>query len=326
MQEPGFWDDQNHARDVAKEREDLAKELEQWTTLTNDVDELFELEAIANQEHDTKIQHDIDRQLKNILQRYDALELQLFFSGAYDHRSAYVTIHAGSGGTDAQDWSEMLLRMYLRFFERQGWQASIIEEARGKEAGIKRVMIHVIGRYVYGMLKTEAGVHRLVRISPFDAEKMRHTSFALVEVTPEFEEVDDVKLDEKDITIETSTSSGHGGQSVNTTYSAIRVVHIPTGITVSCQNERSQKQNKETALKILKAKLFVKALEERQKEKKELRGEYKSAEWGNQIRSYVLHPYTLVKDHRTKFEIQDVQRVLDGDILPFIEHYLRTQK
>lgn len=217
----------------------------------------------------------------------------------------------------------MLERMFLRFAEKMKWQVEVLEEQAGKEAGIKRAMIHVAGRYAYGMLKAEAGVHRLVRISPFDAEKMRHTSFALAEVVPEFDEVDDVVLDEKDLRIDTFMSSGHGGQSVNTTYSAVRIVHVPTNITVTCQNERSQQQNKETAMKILKSKLHVLEVEKQQKEKQDLRGEFKSAEWGNQIRSYVLHPYTMVKDHRTKFEVQDAQSVLDGDLLSFIEHFLR---
>jgi len=320
---PSFWDNQEKATRLSREREELDKEVKRWESLTHDVAELIELDAIAQRENDEEIKKDLEKQFRDLQKRYDDVELLLFFGGDYDQRNAYLTIHAGSGGTDAQDWAEILERMYLRFAEKQHWQAVIIEEQRGKEAGMKRVMIHITGRYAYGMLKTEAGVHRLVRISPFDAEKMRHTSFALVEVVPEFEDVDHIVVDEKDLRIDTFMASGHGGQSVNTTYSAVRVVHIPTGITISCQNERSQQQNKETALKILKSKLHVIAIEELQKEKQDLRGEFKSAEWGNQIRSYVLHPYTMVKDHRTKYETQDTHRVLDGDILPFIEHFLR---
>lgn len=324
MAEPGFWDDQENATQISKEREELSQETSKWEQLMHDVDELIELDRIAEKEDDEGLQKDIAKQLEDIQRRYAEVELQLFFGGEYDQRNAYLTIHAGSGGTDAQDWAQMLERMYLRFAEKQEWQVNVIEEQPGKEAGMKRVMIYIKGRHAYGMLKTEAGVHRLVRISPFDAEKMRHTSFALVEVLPEFEDVDDVKLDDKDLRIDTFMSSGHGGQSVNTTYSAVRIVHVPTGITVSCQNERSQQQNKETALKILKSKLHALALEEQKKEEQDIRGEFKSAEWGNQIRSYVLHPYTMVKDHRTKFETQDTQSVLDGALLPFIEHYLRS--
>lgn len=324
MQEPDFWNDQEKAKALSREREEIHSDIEQWQRLVAHTNDVRDVVVLAEKENDHEMIREAEKQFKKLEEEFSHIELLLLFAGKYDSRNAIITLHAGSGGTDAQDWAEMLERMYLRFFDTQGWTYVVLEEMRGKEAGIKRAMIHVTGRYVYGMLKTEAGVHRLVRISPFDAEKMRHTSFALVEVTPEFDDVDDVKIDEKDIRVETSTASGHGGQSVNTTYSAIRLVHVPTGITVSCQNERSQKQNKEMAMKILKSKLFAKALEDLQKEKKELRGEYKSAEWGNQIRSYVLHPYTLVKDHRNKFEKQDVQSVLNGDLLPFIEHYLRN--
>lgn len=322
MQEGEFWNDQERAKRLAKEREELTKEIIQWESLSQRIGDVYEM--VSDVEKDPALTVELEKELKTIQEEFSKVELMLFFSGEHDQRDAFVTIHAGSGGTDAQDWAQMLMRMYLRFFEKQGWVSRVVEEARGKEAGMKRVMLEVQGRYVYGMMNCEAGVHRLVRISPFDAEKMRHTSFALVEVTPSFDEVTDVAIDEKDIRIDTSTASGHGGQSVNTTYSAIRIVHIPTGITVSCQNERSQKQNKETAMKILKSKLYMLELEKMQKEKQELRGEFKSAEWGNQIRSYVLHPYTMVKDHRTKEETGDVYRVLDGDVLPFIEAQLRA--
>lgn len=217
----------------------------------------------------------------------------------------------------------MLMRMYLRYAEQKGWSVRVVDESVGQEAGIKSATFEVNGRYAYGHLRAEAGVHRLVRISPYDAEKMRHTSFALVEVLPEMDDADDVNLNEEDLRIDTFMSSGHGGQSVNTTYSAVRIVHVPTGITVSCQNERSQQQNKETALKILKGKLQTLQLEEQQKEKQALRGEYQEAAWGNQARSYVLHPYKLAKDHRTNYEEQDVEAVLDGKLDSFIEHYLR---
>ena len=323
MAKPDFWQDQSSAKRISQERDELHSELLQWEAVVEQVGELAELAQVAERENDHELLKEIEKQFDAAKKQFAAIELSLFFSGTHDQSDAYVTIHAGTGGTDAMDWAGMLLRMYMRFCEQQRWTVTLLEEQRGKEAGVKRAMLSVSGRHAFGMLKAEAGVHRLVRISPFDAEKMRHTSFALVEVIPQFDDIDDIALDEKDIRIETSTASGHGGQSVNTTYSAVRIVHIPTGITVSCQNERSQTQNKETALKILKSKLRMLAEAERQKEEKEIRGEYKSAEWGNQIRSYVLHPYTLVKDHRTKHETQDVYAVLDGKLMPFIESYLR---
>ncbi len=267
---------------------------------------------------------DIESQLTKLERAFAQLEFQMLLADQYDSANAIVAIHAGAGGTDAQDWAGMLLRMYLRFCEQRGWTTRIVDESRGQEAGIKSVTFEIGGQYAYGYLKTEAGVHRLVRISPFDAEAMRHTSFALVEALPELEEIAEVQIDPKDIRIDTFMSGGHGGQSVNTTYSAVRIVHLPTKITVQCQNERSQTQNKETAMKILKAKLHQRYLEEQRREKQALRGEFQSAEWGSQIRSYVLHPYKLVKDHRTKYESKDPHKVLDGDLLPFIEAMLRV--
>ena len=252
--------------------------------------------------------------------------MYVLLNGPYDKSNAIIGVHAGSGGTEAQDWAAMLVRMIMRFCEKQGWQTRIIDESKGAEAGYKSITFEVKGRYAYGYLKSEHGVHRLVRISPFDAEKMRHTSFALVEVLPEIDESIKIELDPKDIRIDTFMSGGHGGQSVNTTYSAVRIVHIPSGISVSCQNERSQQQNKETAMKVLKAKLYRLEQEKMAKEKQELRGEYKSAEWGNQIRSYVLHPYHMIKDHRTEYESSDPEGVLEGDLLPLSESYLRWIK
>lgn len=251
------------------------------------------------------------------------MDLEKFLTGPYDQNNAILSFHAGAGGTDAQDWTEMLLRMYQRFAEKKKWRVFLIDQSAGSEAGIKSATLEIIGPYAYGFLKSEAGVHRLVRISPFDAEKMRHTSFALVEVLPEIDKDIKIEIDPKDIRIDTFMSGGHGGQSVNTTYSAVRVVHVPTGITVSCQNERSQLQNKETAMKVLRAKLYRLEEEKKTKERQDLRGEYKSAEWGNQVRSYVLHPYHLVKDHRTEFESADPEGVLEGNLMPLSESYLR---
>jgi peptide chain release factor 2 len=254
------------------------------------------------------------------------LEFYLLLDGKHDKSSAIVAVHAGSGGTEAQDWAEMLLRMVMRYSEKKDWNVILLDESRGQEAGIKSATLRVDGRYAYGHLKSEHGTHRLVRISPFDAEKMRHTSFALIEVIPEIETDDDIEIDPKDLRIDTFMSSGKGGQSVNTTYSAVRIVHIPTGTTVQCQNERSQLQNKETALRILKSKLQALKEEQEEKERQELRGEYKSAEWGNQIRSYVLHPYKMVKDLRTRYEESDPDNVLDGNLDGFVEAYLKWIK
>jgi peptide chain release factor 2 len=271
------------------------------------------------------LEAEIRKNFEELKQRFSELEFFVLFSGKYDKNNAILAIHAGAGGTDAQDWTEMLLRMYLRFCEHHNLEARIIDESRGGEAGIKSVTLDVRGAYAYGWLRSEAGVHRLVRISPFDAEKMRHTSFALVEVLPELGELAEIKIDPKDLRVDTFLSSGHGGQSVQTTYSAVRITHLPTGIVVTCQNERSQTQNKETAMRVLRARLHQIFEIEREGEKQKIRGEYKSAEWGNQARSYVLHPYKLVKDHRTKFETADVESVLDGKLEEFVEAYLKNK-
>ncbi len=301
----------------------LQKEVRDWETLDTDVRDALQLahEAETIGEHD--LRSDLEKTLQQLTARFADLEFYVLLSGKHDRSNAILAIHAGTGGTDAQDWAAMLLRMYLRFCEQQGWSVNVVDRSVGQEAGIKSATLEVQGLFAYGYLKTEAGVHRLVRISPFDAEAMRQTSFALVEVIPELDEIKEMEIDPKDLRIDTFMSGGHGGQSVNTTYSAVRIVHLPTKITVQCQNERSQTQNKETAMKILKAKLHQRMLAEQHKEKQELRGEYTEAAWGNQIRSYVLHPYKLVKDHRTKFETKNPQDALDGNLKPFIEAMLR---
>jgi peptide chain release factor 2 len=319
MAAPDFWSDQRRAAELSRKAGDLRKEIAVWEGMKKELAELSELVLLEG------LEEEVSTKLADVEKRFADLEFRTLFSGEYDAENAILAIHAGSGGTEANDWTEMLLRMYLRFAERHQFQTEILSESRGEEVGFKSVMVRVTGRFAYGYLRSEAGVHRLVRISPFDAEKMRHTTFALVEVLPELEEVKDIELDSKDLRIDTFMAGGHGGQSVNTTYSAVRVVHLPTGITVNCQNERSQLQNKETAIKILKSKLHQLAVLEQQKEKSVLRGEYASAEWGNQIRSYVLHPYKLVKDHRTDFETQEAQAVLDGGLDSFMEAYLRSQ-
>jgi len=318
-----FWKDAERARRVTKEAADLRGELAQWEGFLKETSDLRELVQMAQSEGDESVRDEVVKKIQELEERFSKMEFATLFAGDYDDAIAIVAIHAGSGGTEANDWSEMLFRMLMRFAQKHGWEVEVLDESRGEEAGYKSVMFRVTGRWAYGYLKSEAGVHRLVRISPFDAEKMRHTTFALVEVVPELEEIADIEIDPKDLRIDTFMSGGKGGQSVNTTYSAVRIVHIPTGISVSCQNERSQQQNKETAMKILKGKLLKIKEEERAKEKAALRGDYQSAEWGNQIRSYVLHPYKLVKDHRTEYETSDAQAVLDGALEPFIEAYLR---
>lgn len=325
MSLPDFWLDTQNAKAVSKQAADLRAELLQWETFIGEVEDLLEFATFLADENDTSAESTIQSKLETLEHQFAKLEFATLFSGEHDESNVILSIHAGSGGTEAQDWTQMLLRMYSRFAEQKGFEMTILDESRAEDVGIKSVMVRVTGRYAYGYLKSEAGVHRLVRISPFDAEKMRHTTFALVEVIPELDDVSDIELDPKDLRIDTYLAGGKGGQSVNTTYSAVRIVHLPTKISVACQNERSQIQNKETAMKILKARLHQLRVEELARKKGELRGEYHSAEWGNQIRSYVLHPYKLVKDHRTDFETTDAEGVLEGDLEPFMEAYLRRE-
>lgn len=319
--EEGFWDNAATAQEMMQKIGALDNRLKSWDKITADINDLSEL-AANTKESDHEMVGELTNGLKKAEDTFETLEFELLFTGAHDSENAIVSISAGSGGVDAQDWAEMLGKMYLKFAEKNGFTATILSETAGDEAGIKGISFEVKGPQAYGYLKSEHGVHRLVRISPYDAAKARHTSFALVEVVPEIV-ADDYKLDEKELRIDVFRSGGHGGQSVNTTDSAVRITHIPTGLTATCQNERSQLQNKETAMKVLVAKLID--LEEKNKatELAKIKGENVSAEWGNQIRSYVLQPYTLVKDHRTNFETADVNKVLDGYIDEFIESYLR---
>ena len=307
------------------EKRQLAKQIE---------NEMGQPDFWSNQDVATKKSQQLTF-LMNIVNKFDnattqseleELENEALYTGEYDQMGAILSIHAGAGGTEAQDWAEMLLRMYLRYCEKNNYKAEILDQSNGEEAGIKSAEIKVEGLNAYGNLKTESGVHRLVRISPYDADKARHTSFALVEVIPEFDEIEDVVIDDKDLKIDVFRASGHGGQSVNTTDSAVRITHLPTKITVSCQNERSQVQNREVAMKVLKIKIKKLELDERKKKEQGLRGEHTSAEWGNQIRSYVLQPYQQVKDHRTEYTETNPQAVLDGEIGGFIMAYLKNLK
>lgn len=322
MNSPEFWADRKTAETQSRELKTLKDEVTHWSTIEQETDSWIELAAMAEESQRAEVTGHVTA----LEEQYRQLEFTLLLNDTHDQSNAIVSVHAGTGGTDAMDWAEMLARMLLRFCEQRGWKAKVLDESKGGEAGIKSMTFEVQGEYAYGYLKSEAGVHRLVRISPFDAEKMRHTSFALVEVIPELEDVEEVPIDPKDLRIDTFLSSGHGGQSVQTTYSAVRVVHLPTKIMVSVQNERSQTQNKETAMKILKAKLHQIELDRLAAEKSQLRGEYHEAAWGNQIRSYVLQPYRMVKDHRTKQETSQVDEVLNGQLLPFMEAYLRWVK
>lgn len=287
------------------------------------LDGLEEMLAMTETEEDSK---ELEKEIVNAEKELDQLEFKTLFSGEYDRNEAILSIYSGAGGVDAQDWSEMLLKMFLRWAEKNGYRAKITDETRGQEAGIKNATVEVFGSFAYGKLKSENGVHRLVRLSPFNADNLRQTSFALVEVLPVIEEIKEVKIEPKDLKIDTFRSGGAGGQHVNTTDSAVRITHLPSGIVATCQNERSQLQNKDSAMKFLKAKLHKKFLEKQDEEKRKLRGEQMTAEWGSQIRSYVIHPYKMVKDHRTKLESSNPDEILDGNLNDFIESYLRLPR
>jgi peptide chain release factor 2 len=300
------------------------KAVERWRGLEKRVAEAAELVSLAEEEADAGLEAGIQSEIDEIASELDGLELELAFSGDYDQRNAILSIHAGAGGTESQDWAEMLMRMYLRWAERRGYQAEVFDVSPGEEAGVKSAIIEVGGGYAFGYLKSERGVHRLVRLSPFDADHARHTSFALVEVMPEAEADVDVRVQPDDLKVETFRSSGPGGQHMQKTSSAVRLTHLPTGIVVTCQSERSQRQNKDIAQRILQARLLVVELEKRAEERARLKGEHVAAGWGNQIRSYVLQPYRMVKDHRTGYHTADTDGVLDGGLDEFITAYLRS--
>ena len=297
------------------------KTVQRWRGLDKKLADIAELMTISAE--DAALLGELDKELESLASQVDEFELQTAFSGEYDARNAILTIHAGAGGTESQDWAEILMRMYLRWAERRGFEAEILDTSPGDEAGIKRVVIALKGDYAVGYLKSEHGVHRLVRLSPFDSDHARHTSFALVEVMPEAESDVEVNIKPDDIKLETFRSSGPGGQHMQKTSSAVRITHLPSGIVVSCQSERSQHMNKDFAFKILRARLLELEIEKREAEKAKMKGKRIDAGWGNQIRSYVLHPYRMVKDHRTGYETGNTEAVLDGGLDDFINAYLR---
>ena len=317
MAEPDFWQDTAKAQTVSQQQAKLARRLAPWRTLRQELADAVELAALR----DTSLQHDLESQLQSLEDRFLELKEELKYSGPYDDADAILSIHAGAGGADAQDWAGMLLRMYVRFAEKSGWKTTTVEESAAEEGGIKSVTLEIGGDFAYGRLKGEHGVHRLVRLSPFNAES-RETSFAKVEVMPKIDRPESLEIDEKDLKIDVYRSGGHGGQSVNTTDSAVRITHIPTGIVVAIQNERSQLQNRETAMTILRSRLIQLQMEQHAEKVSELKGPNEQAAWGNQIRSYVLHPYKQVKDLRSRHESSDPDNVLDGNLDPFVDAYL----
>jgi peptide chain release factor 2 len=322
MGNPSFWEVPDAAQTVIQENKRLQRRLEVWKTLTDQHEELLVLVELCEEENDTSVFPEIAALAGKFEKYIEDVEFQQMLSGEHDTSNAILSINAGAGGTEAQDWADMLLRMYLRWCERHHFKIQIVDILQDQEAGIKSATITVSGEYAFGYLKAEIGVHRLVRISPFDTGKRRHTSFASVMVIPEVSEDIDLEINEDDLRIDTYRSSGAGGQHVNTTDSAVRITHIPTGTVVQCQNERSQHKNKAQAMKILRSRLYELRLEEHDEEIEKLQGEKRVIAWGSQIRSYVLHPYQMVKDHRTNYESSNVSAVLDGDIDEFIRKYL----
>lgn len=317
--DPHLWDDQTRAQKLTTQQANLTTRVNSWRTLEAAVRDLLELAALA----DDTLTDDLNNQLDTLAKQYAEKAAELQFDGPYDDHNAIVSIHAGAGGTDAQDWAQMLLRMYVRWAERANMQVTMLDESPGEEAGLKSATFEVSGPLAYGRLRSEHGVHRLVRLSPFNSDNLRQTSFAKVEVVPKIDSPDQVELNEKDLKIDVYRSGGKGGQGVNTTDSAVRVTHLPTGIVVAIQNERSQLQNKETALTIVRSKLAQLQQEQHLESIAELKGPNEQAAWGNQIRSYVLHPYKQVKDLRTRHESSDPDRVLDGDLDDFMTAYLK---
>jgi peptide chain release factor 2 len=321
MGKPSFWDDGRRAQDLVRERSELARTAARFQELVTQAEELGVLLELAGETGDESVAPEIAEGATRVRRLLEDFELKIMLGGPHDAKDAIVSIHPGAGGTESQDWAQILMRMYLRWCERAGFKAEVVDLQPGEEAGIKSATITVKGEYAYGYLKGETGVHRLVRISPFDAQKRRHTSFASVSVIPEVEDVE-VSVRDDEIRVDVFRSSGPGGQGVNTADSAVRITHLPTGIVVQCQNERSQLRNRDTALRILRARLFELAERKQREELNELSGEKKGIAFGSQIRSYTFHPYQLIKDHRTGVEVGNVEAVIDGDLEPFIKGYL----
>lgn len=320
--DPGFWKS-DESREVTREISRLQRSLDGWNEVERMYGDLAALDELLAEDDDADLQREFDRTAEKLRRFAEKEQMLILLSEEHDAENAILTIHAGSGGLDSQDWAEMLLRLYLRWIEREGFSGKVLDVLQDEEAGIKSATVLIEGEYAYGYLKSEKGVHRLVRISPFDAARRRHTSFASVDVAPELEDDVSIEIRPEDIRMDTFRASGAGGQYVNRTDSAVRITHIPTGIVVGCQNERSQHMNRQVAMKILRSRLYERAMQERREELLTLQGEKKEVTWGSQIRSYVLHPYTIVKDHRTGHEAGNAQAVLDGDIDDFIMSFLR---
>ncbi len=323
---PNFWDNQEEAQKVQKEQGGLQNAVEGWESCHAELEEAELLLELAVSEQDADTEHEVAKELNALYDRIETVEMECMFTGEHDASNAMLTIHAGAGGTEAQDWVEILLRMYLRWNEDKGFATDILDHQPGDEAGVKSVTILIKGHNAYGLLRSEMGIHRLVRISPFDTSGRRHTSFASVFIFPELDDNIEVDVNEKDLRIDTYRASGAGGQHVNKTSSAIRITHLPTNIVVQCQNERSQHRNRDMAMKMLKARLYEKEREAQKEQHEEISGEKKEIAWGSQIRSYVMQPYRLVKDHRTNQESGNVDSVLDGNLDPFIKSYLLWQR
>ncbi|MBM7618351.1 peptide chain release factor 2 [Bacillus tianshenii] len=325
MSNPEFWNDQNAAQVVINEANALKEPVSQFNELSENYENLQLTYDLLKEEPDEELQAELSSEVKTVTEDFNKFELQLLLSGEHDKNNAILELHPGAGGTESQDWGSLLLRMYTRWAERKGFKVETLDYLPGDEAGIKSVTLLIKGHNAYGYLKAEKGVHRLVRISPFDSSGRRHTSFVSCEVMPEFDDNIEIEIRTEDLKVDTYRASGAGGQHINTTDSAVRITHIPTNVVVTCQTERSQIKNRERAMKMLQAKLYQKKLDEQQAELDEIRGEQKDIGWGSQIRSYVFHPYSMVKDHRTNTEVGNTQAVMDGDLDPFIDAYLRSK-